>query len=138
MTLRVLVDATAIPRDRGGVGRYLDGILPALAGLDLDLVVAAQAHDVPGFSRTVPSARIVAAPAAAVRRPVRLVWEQSGLPLLAAAERVDVIHSPHYTMPLAAGRPVVVTVHDATFFTDTGVHTLVKGRFFRDRKSTRL
>jgi len=34
LTLRVLVDATAIPRDRGGVGRHLDGILPALAGLE--------------------------------------------------------------------------------------------------------
>ena len=30
----------------------------------------------------------------------------------------DVVHSPHYTMPLRAGRPVVVTLHDATFFTD--------------------
>jgi glycosyltransferase involved in cell wall biosynthesis len=39
-------------------------------------------------------------------------------------------------MPVAAGRPVVVTVHDATFFTDTGVHTAFKARFFR--AATRL
>ena len=27
---RVLVDATAVPADRGGVGRYVDGLLGAL------------------------------------------------------------------------------------------------------------
>jgi glycosyltransferase involved in cell wall biosynthesis len=131
MTLRVLVDATAIPHNRGGVGRYLDCILPALASRDLDLVVVAQAHDVPGFLRTLPTARVVPAPAAATRRPVRLVWEQSGLPLLARKEGVDVLHSPHYTLPMAAACPIVVTVHDATFFTDPSVHTPGKARFFR-------
>ncbi|TKR23665.1 glycosyltransferase family 4 protein, partial [Cellulomonas hominis] len=34
---RVLVDATAIPADRGGVGRYVDDLLPALARLDVRL-----------------------------------------------------------------------------------------------------
>ncbi len=41
------------------------------------------------------------------------------------------LHSPHYTMPLLAGCPVVVTVHDATFFTDPELHSRLKGRFFR-------
>jgi len=27
---RVLVDATAVPADRGGVGRYVDGLIAAL------------------------------------------------------------------------------------------------------------
>ncbi|MDX6219094.1 MAG: hypothetical protein QOJ48_2306, partial [Frankiales bacterium] len=27
---RVLVDATAVPADRGGVGRYVDGLVTAL------------------------------------------------------------------------------------------------------------
>jgi glycosyltransferase involved in cell wall biosynthesis len=42
-----------------------------------------------------------------------------------------VVHSPHYTMPLAAGIPVVTTLHDATFFTHPEVHLAVKRRFFR-------
>jgi glycosyltransferase involved in cell wall biosynthesis len=136
VTLRVLVDVTAIPRDRGGVGRYLDGVLPALGTKDVDLVLVAQPHDVDEFARTVPSAEIVAAPGAAARRPVRLLWEQSGLARLARAVRADVVHSPHYTMPVLAGCPVVVTVHDATFFTDPDVHSPVKARFFR--AATRL
>ena len=136
MTLRVLVDVTAIPRDRGGVGRYLDGVLPALGTLDVDLVLVAQPHDVQGFRRTVPSARVIAAPEAIARRPVRLLWEQVGLPRLARACRADVVHSPHYTMPVAAGCPVVVTVHDATFFSDPDVHSPLKARYFRS--ATRL
>ena len=51
---------------------------------------------------------------------------------------VDVIHSPHYTMPLAASVPVVVTLHDATFFSDRGLHLGVKGRFFRAWTRTSL
>ncbi|MCZ2838603.1 glycosyltransferase family 4 protein [Modestobacter sp. VKM Ac-2985] len=136
MGLKVLVDVTAIPHDRGGVGRYLDGVLPALGERDVDLLVVAQPHDVAGFARTVPAAEVVAAPGPAARRPVRLAWEQSGLPRLARRWRADVLHSPHYTLPLAAPVPVVVTVHDATFFTDRAVHSPVKARFFRG--ATRL
>ena len=32
-TPRVLVDATSVPADRGGVGRYVDGLLGALGRL---------------------------------------------------------------------------------------------------------
>ncbi len=48
------------------------------------------------------------------------------------------VHSPHYTMPLRSGRPVVVTLHDATFFTDPQMHTPVKGTFFRSATRTAL
>jgi glycosyltransferase involved in cell wall biosynthesis len=129
--VRVLVDVTAIPQDRGGVGRYLDGLLPALGHLDVQLVLVAQAHDVESFRGSVPAARVVAAPGLVTRRPVRLLWEQLLLPRLAGRWRADVLHSPHYTLPVLAGRPVVVTVHDATFFTDPDVHTPTKARFFR-------
>jgi glycosyltransferase involved in cell wall biosynthesis len=65
------------------------------------------------------------------RRPARLAWEQAGLPRLARRARADVLHCPHYTMPLVAGLPVVTTLHDATFFTHPELHLPVKRRFFR-------
>ncbi len=71
-------------------------------------------------------------------RPARLTWEQTTLPRLARRLPVDVIHSPHYTMPMTAGMPVVVTLHDATFFTDRRLHSGVKGRFFRGWTRTSL
>ena len=44
----------------------------------------------------------------------------------------DVIHMPHYSMPMRPGRPtVVLTVHDVTFFTEPEHHTAVSGMFFK-------
>ncbi|MGY1641355.1 glycosyltransferase family 4 protein [Geodermatophilus sp. SYSU D00703] len=135
---RVLVDATAVPENRGGVGRYVDQLLPALAELGTRVAVVSQARDVPHYAALVPSAEVVAAPARISRRPARLVWEQTGLPLLARRLRVDVLHSPHYTMPLRSPVPVVTTLHDATFFTHPEVHLPVKRRFFRGWTATAL
>ncbi len=135
---RVLVDATAVPADRGGVGRYVDGLISALGVADADLAVACQRADAERFARMAPYATIVPGPAAIAHRPARLAWEQTGLPLVAQQVGAEVLHSPHYTMPLRAGRPVVVTIHDVTFFTVPDVHTTIKGPFFRSAIKTAL
>lgn len=129
--MRVLLDATAVPVDRGGVGRYVDELVPELDRLGADLVLAVQQRDVAHYRALAPSARVIAAPGVASRRPVRMVWEQTGLPLLAARVRADVIHSPHYTLPVLVARRVVDTLHDATFFSDPQLHLRSKGTFFR-------
>ncbi len=135
---RVLVDASAVPADRGGVGRYVDGLIEALGRAEADLAVACQRADAERYGRMAPHAQIVAGPAAISHRPARLAWEQTGLPLVAQQVNAALVHSPHYTMPLRAGRPVVVTIHDATFFTDPDLHTAVKGTFFRSAMRTAL
>lgn len=131
MPLRVLIDATAVPADRGGVGRYVDELLPALLDEGVDVVVVAQRRDLDDLRSRVPAATLLAAPGVVARRAARLAWEQVGLPLLARRARVDVLHSPHYTMPLLSPVPVVVTLHDATFFSHPHLHGRVKARFFR-------
>ncbi len=130
---RVLLDATSVPADRGGVGRYVDGLVAALGTLGADdrLAVVCQRADAERYGRVVPRATVVPAPAAVAHRPPRLAWEQVGLPSVAAQVGAQVVHSPHYTMPLRAGVPVVVTLHDATFFTEAALHTSTKGTFFR-------
>jgi glycosyltransferase involved in cell wall biosynthesis len=128
---RVLVDATSVPPNRGGVGRYVDQLIPALDALDADLVVVCQQRDLEYYGKLAPSADIVAAPTAIERRPARLLWEQSGLPRLAEHVGAEVLHCPHYTMPLRTRIPVVTTLHDATFFTHPDVHQPVKRTFFR-------
>jgi glycosyltransferase involved in cell wall biosynthesis len=74
-------------------------------------------------------------PGWAERPALRLAWEQSGLPLMVRSVVPDVVHSPHYTLPLVSTigrRPKnVVTLHDATFFSDPELHVGVKARFFR-------
>jgi glycosyltransferase involved in cell wall biosynthesis len=135
---RVLVDATSVPADRGGVGRYLDGLLGALAGFEIDLVVVSQRSDVERYARLLPQAEVIAAPAAVNHRPARLAWEQTGLPLLAQQVKASVLHAPFYTCPLRAPCPVTVTVHDATFFTEPEHYDKSRRTFFRSAIKTSL
>ncbi len=127
----VFVDATAIPANRGGVGRYLEYLLPALVSEVGRLTIVVQPRDEEWMRAQVPGASIVASAAAGRSRPLRLIWEQFGLPRLARRHGADVIFSPHYTMPLLAGMPVVVTLHDATFFSHPELHSRLKAMFFR-------
>lgn len=125
--LRVSLDASAIPDPAGGAGRYVLALAGALHGRDdVDLTVVCRAGDAGRW----PTPVVAAAP---TPRPVRLAWEQVGLPLVLhrGLRAVDVHHSPHYTMPLAAGRPVVVTVHDLSFFTHPEWHQPAKVALFR-------
>lgn len=128
---RLLVDATAVPADRGGVGRYVDALLPALVAQGLDLVVVCQPRDVDVVRTLVPGVEVVAAPRHVAGRAARLVWEQVALPRLVRRVGATVLLSPHYTLPLLARVPVVVTLHDATFFSHPSLHSPVKARFFR-------
>ena len=138
MAPRALVDATAVPSDRGGLGRYVDGLVGALGALNCDVAVVCQRTDAERYSRMAPSARVVSAPTAIVHRPARLAWEQTGLPLVAQQVGADVIHSPFYTIPLAPGRPVVVTIHDVTVFSAPELHTAVRGGFYRSATRTSM
>jgi glycosyltransferase involved in cell wall biosynthesis len=128
--VRVLLDATAVPGDRGGVGRYVDELVPALARTGIDLVVACQPRDTEVYG-AVAGVDVVPAPGLTAGRPGRMAWEQVGLPALARRTGADLLHSPHYTMPRRPGLPVAVTLHDATFFSHPQLHSPLKARFFR-------
>jgi glycosyltransferase involved in cell wall biosynthesis len=141
---RVLIDATAVPADRGALGRYVDGLVIALDAAGADLAVACQRADEERYGRLVPGARVVAGPTAIAHRPARLAWEQTGLPLIAQQVSANVIHAPHYSMPLRPGAPTVVTIHDLTYFTEPDAHNPVSATFFKSairtsaRRATRL
>jgi glycosyltransferase involved in cell wall biosynthesis len=138
-TPRVLVDATSVPADRGGVGRYLDGLLGALGSRDeVDLAVVCQRTDTERYERQLPMARVLGAPTAVSHRPARLAWEQTGLPLLAQQVGAKVLHSPFYTCPLRASCRITVTVHDATFFTEPEHYDKSRRTFFRSAIKTSL
>lgn len=116
MSPRVLVDATAVPADLGGVSRYVDGLVGGLDALGSDaavrLAVVCQRPDEDHYARIAPHGDVVGAPAVVSHRAARLAWEQSGLPVVADRLAADVIHTPLATLPLRTRQPVVVTIHD--------------------------
>lgn len=127
----VLMDCTAIPANHGGVARYIHGVLEGFESSDFRLVILAQHSDKERMSASAPWATVITAPRAVRARPLRLIWEQLRLPAIARRVGATVLHSPHYTFPLAWRGRRVVTLHDATFFSHTDVHTTLKGLFFR-------
>ncbi|MCE6999345.1 glycosyltransferase family 4 protein [Saccharothrix sp. S26] len=127
----MLIDATAVPTDRGGVGRYVDSLVAALDADGARLSVVCQPRDAELYTTLAPRSRVIPAAEAVATRTARLTWEQTTLPRLANRLGVSVVHSPHYTVPLANRAASVVTLHDATFFTDAVLHSSVKARFFR-------
>lgn len=133
--LRVSLDVTAVPDNPAGAGRYTLELADALARrADIDLVLFARRGDparwtgLGGEAENGPPTVIAAAPGP---RPLRLAWEQVRLARLVARQQRAVHHSPHYTMPERARCPVVVTVHDCTFFDHPEWHEHSKVRFFR-------
>ncbi|WP_414635863.1 glycosyltransferase family 4 protein [Actinophytocola sp.] len=135
---RVLIDATAVPADRGGVGRYVDSLVSALDGDGASVSVVCQPRDAELYGRLAPGARLVPTAESIATRTARLTWEQTTLPRLIRRLGVDVLHSPHYTTALANPAASVVTLHDATFFTDPALHHSIKARFFRAWTKTAL
>jgi glycosyltransferase involved in cell wall biosynthesis len=144
VALGILVDATAVPADRGALGRYVDGLIGALYAAGADLSVACQRSDEERYAGLAPGARIVSGPAAIVHRATRLAWEQTGLPRIAEQVGADVVHLPYYSMPIKAGRPTVVTIHDAAFFSEPDVHNPVRSTYIKSatrtacRRATRM
>lgn len=128
---RVLIDATALPADKGGVGRYIEGLLGALDHTLPGTVVVCQHRDAANFGAAFPNLVIKPIAARYAARGLRLLWEQIGLPLLVSQIGASVLHSPHYTMPLFGRFRRVVTLHDATFFSDPKLHSPLKASFFK-------
>lgn len=135
---RVLIDATAVPADRGGVGRYVDSLVAALDADGARIAIACQQRDGALYDELAPHSTILPVRESNATRTARLGWEQTTLPVLARRLGAHVVHSPHYTMPLAYQGASVVTLHDATFFTDPGLHSSIKARFFRGWSRTAL
>lgn len=128
--LKVLLDATSLPPQRLGAARYILGLVTELAVLDeVELHVLTKRRDTDDLRAIAPRATLHTA--GHRRRPTRLVWEQTVLPVRLRRLSPAVYHGPHYTMPASVSCPVVVTFHDPTFFTNPELHERAKVAYFR-------
>ena len=132
--IRVLVDATALTKKKAGVGVYGKNLINQLvtAGqFELFLVVQ---DDDPDFEYPdMLHVTVIRMPSRFLRKvPLRLLFEQVGLPLLIRRHRIDVVHSLHYSFPLFRyGARSVVTIHDMTSILMPEVHVGIKLLYFR-------
>ena len=110
--MRVAIDARELCGQRTGVGRYLAGLLTAWARSE-----QARRHQwtliahapIDGAAAWPVSTRIVAGAGGTQ-------WEQFTLPSAVRSERADLLFAPGYTAPLTVATPLVLTIHDVSFF----------------------
>jgi len=103
-----------IPGGVGGTEIYLRSLLRALAGIDSENEYVVFTNRESG-ARITPSEenfRAVSQPVRAVNRPARIAWEQTGLPVAVARQRVDVLLNPGFTAPALCPCPTVTVFHD--------------------------
>lgn len=97
---------------------------------DNEYYVFAKPEHTAEFGRLGPNFRLV--PVTRPSAPRRLVWEQTGLPSAVRRLKANVLHSPHYTMPLLpeGGCRRVVTFHDMTYLLMPDLHPRFHRHFF--------
>jgi glycosyltransferase involved in cell wall biosynthesis len=110
--MRVAVDARELCGKPTGVGRYLTGLFDAWAAGD-----ALRRHQftliahqpIAAASRWPAAVRIAAGSGGTA-------WEQTALRRAVGAEHADVFFAPGYTAPLTVPTPLVLTIHDVSYF----------------------
>lgn len=117
--MRIGIDGRALERKQTGVARYLRSLLRVWAKEhQTHEYYLYFEHDLPGdpfldqacFTKRLP-ARLPL-----LKQNLReLVWEQTILPLAASRDRVDLLFSPAYTLPVLYGGKTAVTIHDVSY-----------------------
>lgn len=131
--LEVSLDVSAIPERLTGAGHYVVELVRSLAALNdaVHLTLWARRGDRRRWLLAAPGHEVVSV--APRTRPARLCFEQLGLPIGLAWSRprpLEVHHGPHYTMPVLARIPKVVTIHDLTLVEHPEWHLRSKAAVF--------
>lgn len=104
---------------RSGIGQYARELLTRFSGTANDSVdvIAPQGED-DAWMRDLPGTTHSVIPAAFRSPLASVVWTQTGLPLVSARHRHDVLFLPaaNRRVPLVTGTPTVGTVHDLAAF----------------------
>ena len=110
--MRVAIDARELCGRPTGVGRYLTGLLDGWSRSDATrrhhwTLIAPDA--IAGPARWTATVEVAAGGGGTL-------WEQVTLPRAVAAVKPDVFFAPGYTAPLTVAAPLVLTIHDLSFF----------------------
>jgi glycosyltransferase involved in cell wall biosynthesis len=111
--MRIGIDARELCGRPTGVGRYLAGLLA-----EWQRGARARAHEFVLYATEAPSVELDTHRFALriVPGPGGTWWEQVRAPRAAAADHLDVWFAPAYSAPLTLRVPIVVAVHDVSFF----------------------
>ena len=115
--MRVAIDARELAGRATGVGRYLGELLACWSrdGSAADIALTLYVPDRLELPATLLGTGGASIATAVVPGSPGTMWEQRRLPL-AIRNRADVLFSPGYSAPVLTPVPVVVAIHDVSFF----------------------
>ncbi len=112
-------DATSAARQSAGIGRYTRALLVALSALDdgTNFNLFYWSRGLLEGSLPVLNARFKVRAVPLSDRVANALWYRVGLPVPVQflTRRIDVFHSPDFTLPPTMHTPTVLTVHDLAF-----------------------
>lgn len=128
--MRIGIDATSIPLNRAGAGVYIFQLIKGLARIDIknEYYIFAKSCHIEEFEINQPNFHFSELHTSSVS--LRLLWEQSLLPLKAVECKLDVLHSLHYTMPILKSCKSVVSFPDMTYLKFPQMHRPIHRKFF--------
>lgn len=111
-----------------GVSRYVHELLVHLpAARPEHNYLAFHGSDAPSLA----GVESVLAPLPTERAPLRILWEQLGLPIQALKSKVDLLHATVNVLPLLGTWPCVLTVHDLAFLRHPDRFPSSKAKYLR-------
>jgi len=113
--LRIGINALfLLPGKVGGTEIFTRSMVRGLAeaGGDNEYIIFINTESVGVFDGVAPNVRVVLCPIRAVRRPVRILYEQLVLPFQLLRHRIDVLYSAGMTAPFFCPAPSVLVIHD--------------------------
>jgi glycosyltransferase involved in cell wall biosynthesis len=112
-TLRIALDVSFLDLPPSGTGTYVRSLAAALeAGFPQHELVYLR----PGWDEATPTLPGPLGRLVGDRRLRRFGWEAVGVGRAARWVRPDLLHVPHFSAPVVAGVPFVVTIHDVIPF----------------------
>jgi len=111
---RVALDAMVIRHPMSGVERSIRSLVQALGPVapDMDFLVYYPRSAEPPGRHDAPNVSFHRPLWPNLPRVMRILWQQTVLPVRIGFDRVDLLHAPAYTAPVFAGTPFVLTVYD--------------------------
>lgn len=129
--MRIGIDATCLPHNLTGAGRYISGLIQGLAqhNSSHEFFVYCKKHHRHAFGQLPEKFTLMTI--GDYRRPMRIAWQLFYLPAVFRRDRLDLWHATHYIVPVGKSKiPIVTTIHDLTFFKFPAYYDFTKRYFF--------
>lgn len=133
--MRIAINTLALYQTKVGMGRYIVELVNRVPVLDMEnnYLIYISAENKKFFTIKSRNVILKEVPKMFTLPILKIVWEQSILPLLLVKEKINLYHAPGFVLPVLKSKKTkyVVTIADMTFFTHPEHHLQKKTYYFR-------